>query len=113
MCSVCCAGEALAGPRTFTWRDGPDGGGLEVEARGTHPELPATFRFRRRTDNDDAPWSPWLTTPDLAGAMMRLGVDVRWKYVHATVRAYVEGKKSIITALRALNFNVAAAQDVA
>lgn len=99
MCNVCCATQALEAATLFRWIDGPSALGLEVEARGEGPEFkPAKFRFRRHEDprpsfpSKGAPWTPWIETRDLAGAMSRLGVDVKWMYVDAAVKAYLRGE---------------------
>jgi hypothetical protein len=97
MCDVCCANTALSspGPVTFRWSSAPDYA-LDVEAKGERAECaPALFRFRRRTPDASAAWSPWLVTDDLAGVMMRLRVDVKWAYVPEVVRAYVGGTSKL------------------
>lgn len=103
MCDVCCANEALAGngnPVPFLWSSATPYG-VDVEATGAGAEFePARFRIRRHVPETEAnvrrgavpaPWSPWYTTGDLAGVMGRLGLDIKWKYVHPDVQVWVRG----------------------
>jgi hypothetical protein len=93
MCNVCCANKSLSetsagSAAAFSWSDGRDGRGIEVEATGDGAEFrPALFRFRR-TNGD---WTYWIGTQDLAGSLGRLGLDIKWGYVHPDVQAWVNG----------------------
>lgn len=73
---------------------------LRVEATGTQPEFtPARYRVAR---GDDPP-SEWRDTDDLASVMAALGADVRWKYVHPVVQAWLRGKTDLLPVLAHLD----------
>jgi hypothetical protein len=92
MCCTCDAAQLIDARRkgksvTFTWEDAPDVF-LEVEAEGDRPEsAPAKVRVRKQGGE----WSVWFDTHDLAGTMLRLGTDVKWRWVDEDVRAWLTG----------------------
>ena len=92
MCCTCDANRLIDAHRkgesvVFTWADAPEVS-LEVEAVGDKAEsAPARVRLRRRGGE----WSPWFYTNDLAATMMRVGTDVKWRWVGESVRAWLTG----------------------
>lgn len=92
MCCTCDANRLIDAHRkgqtvTFAWRDAP-GIYLEAEAEGDKPEgAPAKIRLRKQ----DGEWSPWFDTADLANTMLRLGTDVKWRWVNEDMRAWLTG----------------------
>lgn len=92
MCCTCDADRLIDAHRkgesvTFTWEDAPEVG-LEVEAVGYKSEnAPAKVRLRKQGGE----WSPWFDTADLAGTMLRLGTDVKWRWVNEDMRAWLTG----------------------
>lgn len=96
MCCTCDANRLIDAHRkgesvVFTWADAPEVV-LEVEAVGEHAESsPARLRVRKKGGE----WSPWCDTADLAGAMLQLGTDVKWRWVPEPVRAWLSGTGSL------------------
>lgn len=93
MCCTCDADRLIDAHRkgqtvTFTWNDAPEVS-LEVEAVGERAEnAPARVRLRKQ----DGEWSAWFDTNDLAGTMLRLGTDVKWRFVNEDMRAWLCGR---------------------
>jgi hypothetical protein len=74
-------------PVTFLWKETPDVA-LEAEAEGKEAEFsPARIRLRKPGQE----WSRWFYTKDLAATMLRIGTDVKWKYVPAPVQDWLTG----------------------
>ena len=90
MCCTCDANRLIDAHRkgetvTFRWKDAPEVS-LEVEAVGEHAEsAPAKVRVRKPDDE----WSAWFDTADLAATMLRLGTDVKWRFVNEDMRAWL------------------------
>jgi hypothetical protein len=107
MCCTCDARTALddtarTGIARFKWEARPDVG-LEVQANGGGAEFaPARLRFRRMTPSGTAKWSPWVDTDDLAGAMSRLGTDIKWEFGTKEVQGYLTGRTRIAPVLALL-----------
>ena len=82
MCCTCDASRLIDAHRrgesvTFSWKDAPNIV-LEAEAVGEQAEMaPAKIRIRKTGSE----WSEWIDTSDLAGTMLRLGTDVKWRWV--------------------------------
>jgi hypothetical protein len=93
MCCTCDANRLIDAHRrgesvNFAWKDAPNGISLEVEAVGEQAETaPAKVRMRKTGGE----WSAWFDTSDLAGTMLRLGTDVKWRWVPTPVREWLTG----------------------
>ena len=99
MCCTCDAIRVIEAAQTgktvtFEWSDVPMVF-LEVEAKGTEPEGPATFRLRA-----DKKWTDWFDTKDLAGTMLRLGTDVKWQWVNPVIQDWLTGKTQFTEAVQ-------------
>lgn len=98
MCCTCDALRAIEAAHSgqtvvFGWSDVPTVA-LEVEIEGTEPEGPANFRLR-----SDKKWTDWFDTKDLAGTFLRLGTDVKWRYVNPTIQDWLTAKTEFTEAV--------------
>jgi hypothetical protein len=100
MCDVCCASAVIDAAQkgkshTFKWSDNKKFK-LVVAADAAYlgfgdPEGRNRFRFKAVGGH----WSKWIETKDLAGSMLRLGVDVRWPWVRPEVKEWLAGERDI------------------